>query len=268
VVVSLSGAADSANIAQIQPFSHQVHAVLGHETVLDLNFNENAYNSCPDGSYACDASGYNNNCDIYGEAEYISSEIGGYAISFSGACTDYMICGSNSSLNPKEEITLSAWVKKYSNSSGGIIFRNGSYLFNLSGNYVYFNYYDTAWNNSAQSNSALSLNEWHYIAATYSKNTGKVKIYLDGSKDKEQGVNSNEIRSTSNNNYIGLAWTNWCFYGLIDEARVYAEALSSVEIQEHYVQGLEKFLASQAITQAEYEQRMEEFKKHLSAKSI
>jgi len=46
------------------------------------------------------------------------------------------------------------------------------------------------------------------------------------------------------------------FNGLIDEVRIYAEALLSAEIQKHYVQGLNKLLANNAITEEEYNQRM------------
>jgi hypothetical protein len=66
-------------------------------------------------------------------------------------------------------------------------------------------------------------------------------------------------------NQIGHGYSNSeCYFpGLIDEVRIYSEALPATEIQEHYVQGLNKLLANQVITQAEYDQRMEEFNQYL-----
>ena len=255
VIVSMSGFTDSATIAKGKAYAQQVHALLGANAVGVWNFDEG------EGTTAKDLSGYNNhgtltNFNFDSSGWTTETPTGqGYALRFDGV-NDYVNLGNNPILNPKEEITLSAWIKKYSNSSGGIVFRNASYLFNMDGNRVYFNYYDTGWNNSVLSNSNLFLNKWHHVVTTYSKNTGKVKIYLDGNKDKEQEVNSNDMHSSNNNNIIGLAWTNWIFNGLIDEVRIYNTALTSTQIQSLYYAGLDNLLTKGLITQTEYQERL------------
>jgi prepilin-type N-terminal cleavage/methylation domain-containing protein len=110
VIVSMSGSTDSADIAKGKSYDQQIHALLGYEAVLDLNFNENAYNSCPDGKDVCDASGYNNNGDISNnEAAYILNPVGGYALSFDGI-NDRITIADSSSLDVREAITLTVWV--------------------------------------------------------------------------------------------------------------------------------------------------------------
>jgi prepilin-type N-terminal cleavage/methylation domain-containing protein len=111
VIVSMSGSTDSASIAKGKSYTQQVHALLGHEAVLDLNFNENAYGTCPDGKDTCDASGYNNNGTIYNDgAVYVSSLVDGYALSLNGA-SDYINLGNPASLKIAGNLTFSAWLK-------------------------------------------------------------------------------------------------------------------------------------------------------------
>jgi len=56
------------------------------------------------------------------------------------------------------------------------------------------------------------------------------------------------------------------FKGNIDEVRIYNTALPAAQIQQHYVQGLEKLLANKAISPIEYSQRMAELDKLLADK--
>jgi HPt (histidine-containing phosphotransfer) domain-containing protein len=55
------------------------------------------------------------------------------------------------------------------------------------------------------------------------------------------------------------------FSGIIDEMHIYAKALPSAEVQKLYVKGLEKLFENNAITQAEYDQKMEEFEQSLAS---
>jgi len=60
--------------------------------------------------------------------------------------------------------------------------------------------------------------------------------------------------------------TRYKFNGKIDEVRIYNVALPTAQIQQHYVQGLEKLLANKAISPTEYSQRMAELGKLLADK--
>ena len=265
VVVSMSGSTDSATIAKGKAYAQQVHALLGHEAVLDFNFNENAQDTCPDGKDVCDASGYNNNGTKYG-AVYVSSPIDGYALYFDGV-DDYINILDSSSLDIAWEITISAWVKpEQCNDHGTVATKNGSYYLQVHSDCTVAVY--TYWNNNGSqggsayhySNSALPLDDWSYIV--FSENTSGVrKIYINGNLDGNFSAESS-IFPRDDPLQIGKQGTVRPFKGLIDDVRIYSEALSSVEIQNHYVQGLKKLLAGQVIIQSEYDQKIKEFNQY------
>jgi len=277
VIVSMSGSTDSADIAKNKSFAQQVHALLGHETVLDLNFNENAYGSCPDGKDVCDASGYNNNGDISNnEAAYVLSSIDGYALSFNGS-SDYINCGKNLSLDLEggSKGTVGLWVKAISwpeegeypsiitkGNSGGwaagsyhISLWSGSIHFVLSAHKLGPPYYITI------DYSYFDLDTWHYLLMTW--NGTIFKAYIDGNSINN-GVTQtvNAVQGEDQDLYIGRS-NSYYFNGLVDEFSIYSEALSATQIKKYYIQGLKNLLVKQSITQTEYDQRMEEFNKSL-----
>ena len=273
VVVSMSGSTDSDTIAKGKTFSQQIHALLGHETVLDLNFNENTYDSCPDEKDVCDASGYNNNGTIYG-ATYTSSPVDGYALSFNGT-SDYIDCGGVVHDASNEQITVETWISTNNldvmqiivGERGNPSFTTG-YAFSFQGTAVgdpfRFTMFGVVDKNSAA--SGISVGIWMHVAVTYDKQD--IIFYKNGNRLSSHSQ-TGEISPATRNLFVG-ALNNYgtpsgYFSGLIDDVRIYSEALPSTEIQKHYVQGLENLLVNQAITQAEYDQRMEEFNQYLSS---
>jgi len=80
-----------------------------------------------------------------------------------------------------------------------------------------------------------------------------------GTLSKTIGSLSNPTKSFE----IGKSFGSDYFQGLIDEVRIYNTALPTAQIQQHYVQGLEKLLANKAISPTEYSQRMAELGKLL-----
>jgi len=258
VVVSMSGSTDSATIAKGKAYSQQVHALLGYEAVLDFNFNEGDYNTCPDGSDVCDTSSYNNNGEIYNnEAIYVSSPIDGHALSFDGT-NDYVNVLNN--LIFTDKITIEAWIKPYDVTKlwQGVVKRGKWRLALGSSNKPYFEIVIGSLNFASYAPNAMNNNNWFHLVGTY--NGSRVFCYINGitnnglSKTGNIDIDTIDIRIGSYTNY---------FPGLIDDVRIYTEALPATEIQKHYVQGLGKLLANQAITQAEYDQRMAEFNQSL-----
>jgi len=264
VVVSMSGSTDSATIAKGKSYAQQVHALLGANAVGVWNFDEG------EGTTAYDISGYKNNGIIYG-ASYISSPVSGNALNFNGS-SDYINCGNYESLNIDPPITYESWVNvsssfdtfivayfmsKGSGSVAGINFGfSGTHITEHKGKAIIYN-----GSFSIYSTKPISNNVWHHLIAINDGITSK--IYIDGqfSNSGTQTITNNPDLSLN----IGRrANSQFYFPGLIDEVRIYSEALPSAEIQKHYVQGLERLLAKQAITQAEYDQRMEEFIQFLS----
>jgi prepilin-type N-terminal cleavage/methylation domain-containing protein len=269
VVVSMSGSTDSATIAKGKAFSQQVRALLGHEAVLDLNFNESTADTCPDGEDVCDASGYGNNGTLYGNASFIPSSVDGYALSFDGA-GDYVNCGNNSILDVfrtsgSKLLTIEVWIKRNIIGTAQQIINKGiageGYKLEFTpANGILF----TTWGvKDYYFSSTVTDTKWHHIAIVFDSSYDAT-FYLDGLSNEK--IAGNLVGISSNQSLeIGIrSSTTHSFSGLIDEVRIYAEALSATKIQKHYVQGLEKLLANQAIIQSEYDQRMEEFTQFLA----
>ena len=269
VIVSMSGSTDSATIAKGKTYAQQVHALLGSNAVGVWNFDEGA------GTTLTDISGYGNNGTLNKGAngtglDWVSSDIGGTALQFDGV-DDYVNVSNSASLNPTTAITIETWLKLASDSLSGQSIVNKwattmSYQFR-----VYpANSLDAAINNGTIS-STIKVSTpmiggiWYYVVYTFSFDAEK--IYKDGILLKEETPTVLNINVTTNTVRIGHdRWgTEKYFDGLIDNVRIYSEALPSTEIQKHYVRGLEKLLSNQAITQVEYDQRMEEFNQYLTS---
>jgi hypothetical protein len=112
------------------------------------------------------------------------------------------------------------------------------------------------------SSGEYSLTEWSHIVGTFVENGGSNnwKVYINGELILQKTFSGTIGDSLGHALTIGRYGN-----GLIDEVRIYSEALPSTEIQKHYVQGLNNLLANQAITQVEYDQRMAEFNQYLAS---
>ncbi|OQX82996.1 MAG: hypothetical protein B6D53_03380 [Candidatus Omnitrophica bacterium 4484_49] len=78
--------------------------------------------------------------------------------------------------------------------------------------------------------SAVSLNEWHYLAATY--DGSEMRLYIDGNLDNTLST-SGQIATSSATLNLG-AWVLEWYRGLIDELKIYRLALPEDEILRHY----------------------------------
>jgi len=84
--------------------------------------------------------------------------------------------------------------------------------------------------------SDYNINEWTNIVVT--DDTSTAKMYING-KLVDEGPGQNTVIST--NLRFGTRYTNeGYFQGLMDDIRVYEQALSSAEIQKLYAEGAEK----------------------------
>jgi len=276
----MSGSTDSAEIAKGKAYAQQVHALLGHEAVLDLNFNENAYNTCSDGKDVCDASGHNDNGIIYNdEAGFVLESIDGYALSFDGV-NDYVDMGDILTPDKVNNRSYSVWVNPSAQSLETIfslgnlyyIKRGFSILTILSPTKLRVAYDFDVSPYVATLNCTTDLNRWNYLVFVIDVSnpvTTNVKVYKNGIYI-DQTTQNRVVSGPYHTSFVIGAQTTGVdhhkanfFSGLIDDVRIYAVALPSTEIQKHYVQGLEKLLTNQTITKSEYDKRMEEFNQSL-----
>ena len=189
------------------------------------------------GSQVTDASGHGNTGSLSGTT-WVSNGRVGQALSFGSG--SMITVNDSASLDSTSGLTLEAWV--YPTAAGSswenlIIKPNGdpgstSPCYVLQGatppNQVPSFFISSASSNLVAA-SALPLNTWSYVAATYDGTT--IRLYVNslmvGSEPQSGAIStSTDALTIGGNTYSGQNWT-----GLIDEIRIYNRALTSNEIQ-------------------------------------
>jgi len=186
------------------------------------------------GTTAFDSSGNGNDGTILGNPQWVAGKVGG-ALDFDGD-GDYVNCGNDPIFDITEEITLTVWVN--SNDNGNSAHNcwlgkgdNAYAIKHQSGNYLEFFIYDGAWHSTNYSTDITSLNgDWHHMAGTF--DGSELKFYLDGELAANL-VYSGTIGTAAHNVTIGenSQATGRYFDGMLDDPRIYNEALSQNDIK-------------------------------------
>ena len=199
------------------------------------------------GNTAYDLSGNNNDGTIHGAT--LTNGVSGGALSFDGN-GDYVDCGSDSSLNITDEITIEAWVKlngwppandyanivgKTGGSGGNNDFSYMIYVVESShsirphvresdGNIIWFD------------STSINLNTWYHIVQVADGNN--LRLYINGVEDSNSlKPYDGTIKSIDGNVYIAHDTREEYFNGTIDEIRIYNRALTLAEIQQNFEAG-------------------------------
>jgi prepilin-type N-terminal cleavage/methylation domain-containing protein len=244
VIVNLTGTRSKANVARGLQFSQSVHNALGSEAVGVWSFDEGS------GTIANDSSGYDNNGTLVNfnfnenSGWTTDSPSGrGYTLKFDGA-DDYIQVEYDEILNPPV-FTISLWAKVMGNQNTwrtAIMSRSGT---PRQGYNIYAGS-DNKWqfwvggNDSWQSITGgnVIIGEWIHLTAVY--NGGQMIFYHNGnlaSGPSSRPYNAN----TSSNLYLGSGGGTYFFNGLIDDVRVYAQALTLSQIQQLYAETAPKY---------------------------
>ncbi len=191
------------------------------------------------GTTAYDSAGDNNGI-IYG-AQWTTGQIDG-ALSFDGA-GDYVNCGSDSSFDFTDAITIGAWVKRPNFETHGVIAgkTNGNSVTAGYGLFSYiggleFNFYSNGWRRTTPLVS-VSANEWHHVVGTFDGNDAY--LYVDGGQSASLGYVGTIIPATGHSLHIGYWRPRWPSYfnGIIDDVVILNRALSPEEINQLYLYG-------------------------------
>lgn len=236
VLVSFSSTGTKARIAKAQSFSQSVQNALGAYAVGIWDFNNGTAN---------DRSGNNNNGTVYG-ANFVDSDINlGRALSLDG--NDYVSVPHNSIFNfGTGDFTAEAWIKmpNQAPSHSAVVFKlSGTVGFMLLGQDA-DNSFKPSFRVSTYSsdgvigNNTIYDNQWHHIAG--SRSSGNISIYVDGVLHNKASGKTNDINNSSALT-IGNAGSSYWFTGLIDGVKIYNQALTAVEIQKYYAEGLKKY---------------------------
>ncbi len=252
IIVSVSSSINKANFAKAQAFSNTVQNELLGDLVSEWTFNSPAVSGKTEDTWG------NNDGTVYGGATYKTKADGvcvyGGCYFFDGT-NDYIDCGNGSSLGIADKITISAWVKPSVLGNRAILSKWGTgsqFLFSLYENKLTLESPDNVF---YYSNSAPIVNEWNFVNITLDGTN--IKHYINGKFDRVQAQQHTLQFAQTSNFLIGsLVGASWWFNGLIDDIRVYSKALSSAQIKQQYVAGLDSLLSKNLISQEEYNQKL------------
>jgi uncharacterized protein YjdB len=196
--------------------------------VAAYNFNEGS------GSAVTDASGNGNTGTISGAAWTTSGKFGG-ALSFNGT-NSWITVNDAVSLDLTSGVTMEAWVK-LSTVTGwqAIVIKErpaglsyALYAANTDHNAAVAALH-TSNDVNLYGNSALAVNTWTHVAATYDGTT--LRLYVNGVQVNSQALSGSIPVSPSPLRIGGDSVWGEYLNGVIDEVRVYNRALSAAEIQ-------------------------------------
>jgi len=254
IIVSVSSSINKANFAKAQAFSNTVQNELLGDLVSEWTF---------DNPSLPGEDTWGNNDGTVG-ATYVPKAdrecVYGGCYEFDGI-DDYINCGKGN-LNNMSKMTFSAWIKPFSLGGGsyGRIFQKQSTLLHMGTTF----YSDRVTTDGAWHLDLTTLNEWSFIVFIYDNSSTENNTIMYTNGNKEIG----ELKTTpvglpvddsSYDFFIGNGSVNGSrsFDGYIDDVRIYNVLLSSAQIKQQYVAGINSLLANNNISKEEYNLRIE-----------
>ena len=158
-----------------------------------------------------------------------------YAASFNGS-SSYIAVPNAAGVSPSSAVTIEAWIYPVSyNNFPAILTKNykTSYalFLNTSGKIRF--YPKGGIGVAFEGNTAVPLNRWSHVAATYDGSS--TKLYIDGNLDASSSSITGAIGSNTDSAYIGCdresTGPTYFFSGYIDELRLWSNAKTQADIQ-------------------------------------
>jgi prepilin-type N-terminal cleavage/methylation domain-containing protein len=265
IMISTSSSIDKANFAKAQAFSSTIQNELLSNLVSEWTFDEGTTTSGnATNAHVKDTWGANNGILTTG---YIPEVLAGNSCVYGkclGFTNDYITVPN---FNNGPEISATVWVKF--NSFGGrwiINKRDGAVndqwqLMNYNNNVTaaIFGGTPAIVRGKAQFlQSKINLNTWNHL--TFTTNGilgGYVKIYLNGKLEDTGPLTGNMFLSTWDVKIGKEGWNSGLYFdGSIDDVRLYNTALSSSQIKQNYIAGLNSMLANGNISKEDYNERI------------
>ena len=242
VFASLSDSKNKATIAAGKQFSSSVYHALGSNTVGIYDFEETS------GTTATDSSVTGNNGVITGSPSSVSG-LNGLAYYFDSS-GKYITLPNSANLELRNAITVSAWIKPIGpiNTSTwkNIIGKQNEAILAISYGHPRFTIYkdfspcgapnySQALESSGNSGEFAKADVWQNIVGTF--DGSKIKVYLNGKL--KATTNYAVTICDSNNSYVIGGSNGWgVTNGVIDEVRIYGEALTASAVGKLFAEGL------------------------------
>ena len=174
---------------------------------------------------------------------------GNYGLTFDGT-NDYVSVPYSSDLRfaDSDAFTLETWVKLASTANSNIISKTDQYFilvanskFQFKGHFLRESVGNTL--GLVQSTTTATTGIWYHLAATFSKSSGKLTLYVNGAQEGQvTGLTDYDITGTTDALIIGAkkyytlppdGYVN----GAIDEVAIWDEAITAAEITALYNSG-------------------------------
>lgn len=262
IIVSTSSSIGKASIAKVKVFENSVQNELGANMVSRWKLDEIS------GGVTPDAWG-NNPGTIYGDPTVKDDVdcVSGKCMEFDGV-DDYIVCGNTPQLT--KDITISLWAKvnqapvEYSTVFFSLTTPAGKYngtaWFEYRSSKAINAYFRDSTPNDQIPSSALEVKKWYYLVSMHDYTNQKSYLYINANKpiiDSEPAVG--QLMSNGSQTLIGsgreIAYGS-DFNGLIDDVRIYNAALTTSQIKQEYIAGLNSLLANNNISKEEYDERI------------
>jgi hypothetical protein len=185
------------------------------------------------GSTTTDSSGLGNTGTITASTWTTAGRFGN-ALSFNGTSSVVTVSDA-AALRLTSAMTVEAWVRPTSSSSWRCVLmkeRSGGLayaLYSSEGSSRPNGYVRIGSDIDVTASSAMALNTWTHLAATYDGAT--FRLYVNGTQATSRSLTGSITSSTQPLRIGGNSVWGEYFAGLIDEIRVYDRALSAAEIQ-------------------------------------
>jgi len=218
------------------------YSFLDSSTALFMNFN-NISSLGENDTYVADLSINGNNGVITGTGGFVNDAERGTVLDLNGGLVNV---SDSSSLDIQNEITLSAWINLRASSAYPKIFIKFAsasdpwelYTLDLKSNtrvprFILTDGIALGERVTANSSTALSMNEWHHVLGTYDGNNAQ--LYVDGvlidSQESNIVIGTNDLPL-----FIGRT-----FNGTMDDVMILNRSLSFAEVQELYFSKLDRY---------------------------
>jgi len=270
IIVSTSSSIGKANIAKVKVFENSIQNELGANMVSRWKLDEIVgTTTTPDA--------WGNNTGTLGDGVTASTypTLKDESECVTGKCMyfDGVDDGVNCVLDFYSNQTISFWfnaedLSRTESVLGKVItldevegynwmfYRNYTWMAGNLGFLIYYTKTDnTRGNILSQIN--FKIKNWYFITLINQSN-GNYKVYIDGElKAESNPADFSSWRHNVSSLYIANYWGK--YKGYIDDIRVYNAVLSSSQIKQEYVAGLNSLLANNNISKEEYNQRIESF---------
>lgn len=281
ILITMSGATESARIAKLRVYSNSVRDSLGANLLAEWKFDAGTINNTAVTGDILDSWGTNNAASVQTSPGPIikggTDCVVGNCLYFDGI-DDVINLGGQATLSMgTNDHTVSIWVNfdnalavqretLFAGGAGcGAASNCGGYWIvrSLNSDRLFFNFADGSAgyvSGYLSETGSLVNNTWHNIVVVFDRDQ-TAQAYINGVKTSYSVDISSKQASVYN--YKGLTIGSWSapdsshLVGKVDEARIFSTALATSQIKEQYYAGLNKLLANKEITKEEYEDRME-----------